>query len=86
MLNCAMDIQVIAGQQNGYYAAIVVNWNDNVAQALTLDFALAGAANSFNQACQVWDMWNGQALGTFVGFMDTPLINPHDNQAYMIKC
>jgi hypothetical protein len=54
-----MDIHVIGAQQTGYYAAIVVNWNDNYAQALTLDFALMGAANSFNQACQVWDLWNG---------------------------
>ena len=81
-----MDIHVIGAQQNGYYAAMVMNWNDNLAQALTLDFALMGAASSFNQLCQVWDLWNGQALGSFKGFLDTPMINPHDNVAYMIKC
>ena len=86
VLNCASDIHVIGAQQSGYYAATVVNWNDNVAQALTLDFALMGAANSFNQACQVWDMWNGQMLGSFVGFVDTPMIKPHDNFAHIIKC
>lgn len=65
---------------------MVVNWNDNYAQALTIDFALMGAANSFNQPCEVVDLWNNQNLGSFVGFLDTPLINPHDNVAYMIKC
>ena len=65
---------------------MVINWNDDVAQALTLDFALMGAAQNFNQVCQVYDLWNNQFVGAFKGFLDTPLIQPHDNVAYMIKC
>jgi hypothetical protein len=49
---------VIGAQQKGYFASMVINWNDDVAQALTLDFALMGAAQNFNQVCQVYDLWN----------------------------
>ena len=65
---------------------MVMNWNDDIPQALTLDFALMGAASSINQACSVTDLWSGQYLGSFVGFIDSPLINSHDNVAYKIIC
>ncbi len=65
---------------------MVINWNDDVPQALTLDFALMGAAQNFNQVCQVFDLWNGQFVGHFKGFLDTPQIQPHDNVAYKILC
>jgi len=45
-----------------------------------------GAAKSINTPCQVTDLWTGQALGTFVGFLDTPMIGAHDNLAYKIVC
>ena len=86
ILNCAQDIHVIGAQQKGYFASMVINWNDDVQQALTLDFALMGAAQNFNQVCQVYDLWNNQYVGAYKGFLDTPLIQPHDNVAYMIKC
>jgi hypothetical protein len=68
------DIHVIGARQNGYFAAMVMNWNDDLPQALTLDFALMGAASSINQACDVKDLWTGQYLGSFAGFLDTPMI------------
>lgn len=86
ILNCVSDIHVIGAQQNGYFAAMVINWNDDIPQALTLDFALMGAATSINQACRVRDLWTDQSLGTFVGFLNTPLIASHDNNAYKIVC
>lgn len=84
--NCASDIHVIGANQNGYFGALVMNWNGNLPQAITLDFALMGAAPSINTPCQVTDLWTNQVIGTFVGFLDTPLINTHDNVAYKIVC
>lgn len=51
-----------------------------------MDFALMGASTSINAACKVSDLWTGQNLGIFVGFLNTPVIQPHDNTAYMIIC
>lgn len=63
-----------------------MNWNDNQAQAITLDFVLMGAATTINQECAVTDLWSGSLLGKFKGFLNSPLINPHDNVAYKIVC
>jgi hypothetical protein len=63
-----------------------MNWNDYKSQAITLDFALMGASESINTPCKVTDLWTGQVLGTFTGFLDTPAIAPHDNLAYKIQC
>lgn len=49
--NCASDIHVIGANQNGYFGALVMNWNGNLPQAITLDFALMGAAPSINTPC-----------------------------------
>jgi len=65
---------------------MVMNWNDDLPQAITLDFALMGASTSINAACKVTDLWSNQAIGTFVGFLNTPVIQPHDNTAYKIVC
>lgn len=86
VLNCASDIHVIGAQQSSYYAAMVMNWNDDVAQAITLDFALMGASSSVNTPCLVSDLWTGQTLGTFVGFFSSQMVGPHDNTAYKIVC
>lgn len=57
-----------------------------MAQAITLDFALMGASASINTPCTVYDLWTNQLVGTYTGFMDTPIVNSHDNVAYRIKC
>ena len=77
---------MIGAPQASNFAAMVVNWNDDIPQAITIDFALIGAATSINQACTVRDLWTNQNYGRFVGFIDSPMINPHDNVAYSITC
>ena len=40
------DIEVFGARQSGYYAIVAVNWNDEDAHSLTMDFVKIGAAES----------------------------------------
>ena len=87
--NCASDIQIWGAKQgddNGYFAALVINWNDVLTQSAVIDFVLIGATNSAKKSCSVYDIWTGSYIGAFQGVFFANNIKPHDNAAFKIKC
>jgi Alpha galactosidase C-terminal beta sandwich domain len=78
---------VFGAPQTGYYAIVAVNWNDDDAHSLTIDFVKIGAALSSDQECSVYDLWSGNFLGNFTGiYFEGRPIEPHDNVALKIVC
>jgi hypothetical protein len=82
---------VFGAQQSGmksetFFAAVVVNWNDNVSLSTAIDLVLIGATDSPKKACTLTDLWTGTYYGIVKGQIITPQIYPHDHMALNIKC
>lgn len=71
----------------GFFAAVAVNWDDEEAHPLTIDFKEIGAAEDELTECQVIDLWTGNHIGTYRGnYMEPVPIKSHDNVSLKIKC
>jgi len=71
----------------GFFAVVAVNWDDEEAHPLTIDFAEIGAADDSMTECVVIDLWTGNHIGTYRGkYMEAVPIKSHDNVSLKIKC
>jgi hypothetical protein len=86
----ARDIEVFGALQHhdeGFFAVVAVNWNDDEPHVLSMDFVEIGAAESAESECSVIDLWSNTHIGTYKGrYMDPVAIQPHDNRSLKIKC
>ena len=64
----SQEVEVFGAPQahdGGYFGIVAVNWHDEQAKPLTLDFVEIGATGSTNSSCELTDLWTGNVIGTF---------------------
>ncbi len=72
---------------DGFFAVVAVNWDDEEAHPLSIDFVEIGAADDQFTECQVIDLWTGNHIGNYRGmYMEAVPIKSHDNISLKIKC
>lgn len=88
-MNCQKSLQVwqTLNLDGGvYYGILVMNWDDEVAQSILLDFVVLGIAADAFFNCQITDLWTGSVIGNFRRTYFVSDVQPHDNVALKIKC